>query len=137
MTDWLPDTEDRLRHLLDQGLLAERHTLDVKRELPPGRAANKDLAKDLAQFVPDGGVLVCGIDEGDATTPPRLAPVKLAGLRERIDQVAATLIEGPLHVRIQEIPTANDPSRGYLLVVVPPSPSKIHMVDDVQAGPAA
>jgi hypothetical protein len=129
MTDWLPDTEHGLRDLLSQGLLVERHTLDVKRALPPGRPANKELAKDLAQFAPDGGVLVYGLDEGDATTPPRLTPVELAGLRERIDQVAATLIEEPLHVRIQEIPTANNSTKGYLLVVVPPSPSKIHMVD--------
>jgi len=34
-----------------------------------------------------------------------------------------------LHVRIATIPTAADPSRGYLLVTVPPSPTAPHMVD--------
>ncbi len=45
MTDWLPTSENRLRHLLDQGLLAERHNLELKRELPPGRTANKELPR--------------------------------------------------------------------------------------------
>jgi hypothetical protein len=125
----LPADEDELRSMLGQGLLDEGHALELKRELPPGTAANKELARDLAQFTPDSGVLIIGVDEGDATTPPSLTPVDLAGLPERIELVAANRVDPPLHVRIQTIPAAGQPGKGYLLVIVPPTPTKIHMVD--------
>ena len=125
----LPADEGQLRSMLAQGLLDEGHTLELKRELPLGTAANKELAKDLGQFTIDSGVLIIGIDEGDETTPPSLTPVDLAGLPERIELVAANRVDPPLHVRIQTIPAAGQPGKGYLLVIVPPTPSKIHMVD--------
>jgi hypothetical protein len=127
--DWLPDNEDDLGKLLDQGLLTERHTLDFKRELEPGKGANKELARDLAQLAIDRGVLVIGVDDNDKTLPPQMTPVQLDGLKERIDQVARSLIDQPLHVRIQIIAAAGQPGRGCLLVVVPPSPSAPHQVD--------
>jgi hypothetical protein len=125
----LPADEGQLRSMVAQGLLDEGHSLELKRELPPGKAANKELAKDLAQFTIDGGVLVIGVDEGDETTPPSLTPVDLPGLPERIEEVAANRVDKPLHVRIQTIPATAQPGKGYLLVIVPPTPSKIHMVD--------
>jgi hypothetical protein len=125
----LPAGEGQLHSMLAQGLLDEGHTLELKRELPPGTAANKELAKDLSQFTIDGGVLIIGIDEGDATTSPSLTPVDLAGLPERIELVAANRVDPPLHVRVQTIPAAGQPGKGYVLVIVPPTPSKIHMVD--------
>src|SRR6266545_4691666 len=125
----LPADEGELRSMLAQGLLDEGHSLELKRELPPGTAANKELAKDLCQFTIDGGVLVIGVDEGDETTPPSLTPVDLAGLPERTEQVAANRIDEPLHVRVETIPAAGQPGKGYALVIVPPTPSKIHQVD--------
>jgi hypothetical protein len=47
-----PADEAQLQRMLDQSLLDESHTLELKGELPPGEAANKELAKDLAQFTP-------------------------------------------------------------------------------------
>ncbi len=123
MIEWLPTSEDQLRDALDQGILTERHTLDFKRELPSGRGENKELARDLAQFAVDGGVLIIGVDDN-----AHLTPVDFRGLRERIDQVARDLIDEPLHVRIETIPGA-DPREGYLLVTVPPSPTAPHQVD--------
>lgn len=123
MIEWLPTSEDQLRDALDQGILTERHTLDFKRELPSGRGENKELARDLAQFAVDGGVLIIGVDDN-----AHLTPVDFRGLRERIDQVARDLIDEPLHVRIETIPGA-DPRKGYLLVTVPPSPTAPHQVD--------
>jgi hypothetical protein len=125
----LPADEGQLRSMVAQGLLDEGHTLELKRELPPGTAANKELARDLGQFTIDGGVLAIGVDEGDETTPPSLTPVEFADLPERIEQVAANRVDPPLHVRIQTILAAGQPGKGYLLVIVPPTPSKIHMVD--------
>ena len=46
----------QLQDALDQGLLKEQHNLDFKGVLSPGKGANKELAKDLAQFAIDGGV---------------------------------------------------------------------------------
>jgi hypothetical protein len=112
--EWLPTSEDQLRDALDQGILTEQHTLDFKRELPSSKGANKELARDLAQFAIDGGVLIIGVDDN-----AQLTPVDLQGLRERIDQVARDLVDEPLHVRIDTIPTAVDPATGYLLVTVP------------------
>jgi hypothetical protein len=126
----LPADEGQLRSMVAQGLLDEGHTLELKRELPPGTAANKELAKDLGQFTIDSGVLIIGVDEGDETTPPTLTPVDLADLPERIEQVAANRIDPPLHVRVQTIPAAGQLGKGYVLVIVPPTPSKIHQVDD-------
>jgi len=125
----LPVDEGQLRTMVAQGLLDEGHSLELKRELAPGKAANKELAKDLCQFTIDGGALVVGVDEGDETTPPSLTPVDLAGLPERIEEVAANRIDPPLHVRVETIPAAGLPSKGYVLVIVPPTPSKIHQVD--------
>jgi hypothetical protein len=50
----LPADEGQLRSMLAQGLLDEGRSLELKRELPPGTAANKELARDLAQFTIDG-----------------------------------------------------------------------------------
>jgi hypothetical protein len=65
----LPADEGQLRSMVAQGLLDEGHTLELKREVPPGTAANKELAKDLAQFTIDGGVLAIGSTR--ATRRPR------------------------------------------------------------------
>jgi hypothetical protein len=124
MFDWLPDTEDRLRDMLDQGLLSERHTVDFKEKLDQGKGANREHARDLAQFGPDGGVLIVGVDDDG-----QLTPIELAGQRERIDQIARTIADPPMHVRIEEIPAAGQPGKGYLLVIVPSSPDAPHMVD--------
>jgi hypothetical protein len=132
----LPTDEGQLRSIVAQGLFEEGHYLELKRELPPGTAANKELARDLVQFTVDGGTLVIGVDEGDATTPPSLTPVDLAELSERVERVAANRIDPPLHVQTQAIPAVGQPGKGYLLVQVPPTPTRIHMVDGPLLGPS-
>jgi hypothetical protein len=131
---WLPNDETQLRDALDQGLLKERHTLDFKSALPLGRSANKELAKDLAQFAIDGGVLVVGVDDNDKTIPPKLSPVDLDGLKERVDQVARSIPDPPMHVDTDEISTAGDPTTGYLFVEVPSTPYEPRQVDGVYYG---
>lgn len=130
---WLPDDETQLRDALDQGLLKERHTLDFKSALPAGKAANKELAKDLAQFAVDGGVLVIGVDDNDKTIPPKLTPVDLDGLKERVDQVARCIPDPPMHVGTDEI-SPPGATRGYLLVTVPSTPYEPRQVDGVYYG---
>ena len=98
----------------------------MKRDLEPGDRGNRALATDLASFAVDGGVLLIGVDEGPPATP---SPIPLDGLKERIDQVARSRIDPPLAVSITEIASAADPSRGYLVVVLPASPAAPHMVE--------
>jgi hypothetical protein len=41
---WVPSSEADVAEAMRQGLLEEGHHLDLKREIPPGRGANKELA---------------------------------------------------------------------------------------------
>jgi hypothetical protein len=131
---WLPNDETQLQSALDQGLLKEQHTLDFKGALPPGKGTNKELAKDLAQFAIDGGVLVIGVDDNDTTIPPKLTPVSLNGLKERVDQVARTIPDPPMHVRTDAISTSGDRAKGYLLVTVPSTPYEPRQVEGIYYG---
>lgn len=126
---WDPQTEGALADAAGLGLLDETHYLELKESIPPGRAANKELAKDLAQFGIDGGTILVGIREQEGA--PVLAPIGLAGICERIEQVAMTRIDPPLFVTCREIPTSADNAAGYVFVQVPPSASAPHMVDGV------
>ena len=47
------------------GLLDESHWMELKREIPRTKGSNVELARDLASFAVDGGVLVIGVDEDD------------------------------------------------------------------------
>lgn len=126
---YLAQTEEQLDQLGAEGLLAEDHHIDLKQELTSGSRANKELARDLASFAIDGGALYIGLAEGTPGVPPKLHPVSLHGLPERIDQVARSAISPPLAVHPRVIPSGGSPDSGYLVVRVPPSPDAPHMVD--------
>lgn len=129
MTDrWIPTTEPELAAALDDGRLDEGPHLDFKRELTAGKKANVELARDLAMFANDGGTLIFGVDEPDVGRYVA-APVSLDGLRERIEQVATSRLDPPLHVAVTTIPTHSDPTLGYVVVRVPASVAAPHMVD--------
>lgn len=122
---WIPKTEGELQQALEQGLLGESHHFDLKKMPAQGKSANKGIAIDLASFAVDGGAIVFGVDEASA----QLTPFELAGFRERVDQIARSLVDEPLTVRVEELPSGADPKNGYAVVVVPESPSAPHMVD--------
>lgn len=130
---WTPETEGDIQVAIDQGLLEETHFLDLKREVSTGRSANKELARDLAQFAVDGGTLLIGVQEVDGS-PPGLAPVELDGLSERVEQVARSAVDPPLFVTTTAIRSASNPEAGYLLVHVPASASAPHMADGTYYG---
>jgi hypothetical protein len=123
---WPPRTEAALGAAAKDGYLRETHVLEVKRELPLGEGANKELAVDLCSLAIDGGLFIVGVDEDKGHA---LSPVPLDGLAERIEQVARTRIDEPLPVGFIEIESASDPAEGYLLVRVEASPRAPHMVD--------
>lgn len=130
---WSPQSEDDLLQALARGLLEESHYLDLKREVEPGKGANKELARDLAQFAVDGGALIIGVEE-HKDGPPTLAPVELDGLPERVEQIARSIPDPPLPVTCQAITSAADPARGYLVVKIGASGLAPHMVEGVYFG---
>ncbi|MGO4363035.1 AlbA family DNA-binding domain-containing protein [Terrabacter sp. RAF57] len=130
---WSPQGEWELRHALERGLLEETHFLDLKRELPTGRSTNKELAKDLASFAIDGGLLVLGVEERP-DGQVALAPLEHSGIPERVEQVARTAIDPPLAVTCSVIPAEGNPTLGYVIVHVPVSGTAPHMVDGAYFG---
>lgn len=116
------------------GLLDESHWVDLKQELPAGKAKhNTDLAKDLASLAVDGGLLVVGVEDDDSRAGA-VCGVVLAGLADRVDQVARDKVRPPLTVRSREVPDPDRPGQGCLLVHVPRSAEAPHMVDYVYYG---
>lgn len=124
---WLPASEQDLEHAVADGRAEESHALEFKGELGTSKGANRELARDLAQFAVDGGTLIIGVAEPE---PGRyeLSPVELQGLAERIDQVARSVVDPPLPVRIDVLDAAQ-PGHGYVFVHVPASPNAPHAVD--------
>lgn len=129
---WIPTTEDELRTALAGRVLEEGHYVDFKALIPTGDKGNLGLAIDLASFAVDSGIIIVGVDE--KTDPPVLAPIVLAGLKERVDQVGRSRVDPPLLVACKEIPAAGRVGEGYLVVAVPASPVAPHMVDNVYRG---
>ena len=124
---WVPTSEQDILSAIDAGTLIETATFDAKSALP-GKGKSKDLAIDVAAMSADGGTLLYGVaeDENDRLTVPR--PFALAGARERVDQIARTSISEPPTIEVYTIPTDDDPSLGYLVIAVLPSPRAPHMV---------
>lgn len=130
---WQPTTEQELLDALAAGILEEGHSLELKKQIPRGSSANKELARDLASFAIDGGLILIGIAESD--DGHHVAnPVELDGLRERIDQVARSLCDPPVLCATTPLRSATDGSLGYLVVRIPPSSNAPHMVDGVYYG---
>lgn len=125
---WIPKTEDEIVAAVRSGSLEETTIFDAKRELPDNKS-NVDIAKDVASMANDGGVLLYGVGEDEHKRPTVLNPIFLAGQAERINNIARTSIAEPPAISISTIPTVDDPSKGYIIVVIPPSERAPHMVD--------
>lgn len=126
---WTPKSEGEIKAIVEAGVISESHFIDVKRETGSSPGARKETAKDLASFAIDGGALLIGVEEDKARRTFSLAPQPLEGVLEKIDQIAAMAIDPPLSVISTEIVSDADPSAGYVLVHIPPSPFAPHMVD--------
>lgn len=127
---WEPKTEDDLQAAIDGGLIEESNRLEAKGPLPlKSGSANKELARDLAMFAPDGGTVIIGIAEDKPTGKFRLKPQPLNGLAERVESIARTIPDPPLNVITAPIPATGREGSGYLVVHVPASPAAPHMVD--------
>jgi hypothetical protein len=130
---WVPRSEADLAEAVSQGLLEETHYLELKREIPAGKSANRELARDLASLAVDGGTLIVGVAE-DETGARSLAPQPLDGLPERIEAVARSATDPPLAVLCTPLRSSEDQSLGYVVIRVPPSAGAPHMVDNKYLG---
>jgi len=122
-----PRSIEDLQEALSSGELRESRVLDFKRELP----SNKALAKQLAGFAAEGGVLVIGVEETPAGN--RIRPVACAGARERVEHVALDIPEPSVHVESYVLPRQSD-DHGVLWIEIPPSPAMVHQVQGTYYG---
>jgi hypothetical protein len=126
---WVPRSEADIQAGIDQGILSETHYLDLK-EMPATKGDNKEAARDLASFAIDSGTLIYGIAEDKVNRTFIRAPQSLNGLAEKIENIAlSSLMDPPLRIRSEEIPTDADRTIGYLVVHIPASSLAPHMVD--------
>jgi hypothetical protein len=87
------------------------------------RRIAKEAARDLVSFAIDGGTLIYGVAEDKVNRTFSLAPQPLNGLAEKIENIApSSLVDPPLRIICEELPSGADPTRGYLVVHIPASP---------------
>lgn len=124
---WVPNDADEIERAARAGDLTETSSFDAKEHLPQA-ARNIDLAVDVAAMSTDGGALLYGIGEDEAGRLTIPAPIALEGAAERVDQIVSTSIAEVPYIDVRSYPFADDPSRGYLLVIVPQSARAPHQV---------
>lgn len=124
---WIPNDAAEIERAAQAGEMPETPSFDAKADLPQPKR-NADLAKDVAAMATDGGVLLYGVSEDDNGSPAIPSPIALAGVAERIDQIVAMSIAEVPYIEVREYPTADDPSVGYVLLVVPQSDRAPHQV---------
>lgn len=122
---WIPKTESEIIEVVTAKSLAETISFDAKKELP---GKNQEIAKDIAAMANDGGVIIFGIGEDENKRLSILNPIPLAGEPEKIDAIVRSAIVEPPSIQISTIPTEKDPSKGYIIVLIPPSERAPHMV---------
>lgn len=121
------ETWDDVRAAAEAGVLDESLWVELKQAIPSAAGANLELAKDLASLSVDGGVLVVGVADARGRAG-KVVGTDLAGLADRITQIAAGRVTPPLPVSTHEI-ASPDSSDGLLVISVPASMSSPHMVD--------
>jgi hypothetical protein len=123
---WIPRNEQEIESAAANRSLEETVTFDAKREIP---SKNFETAKDVSALANTaGGVLLYGIGEDQHGRLTVLNPLTLQGQRERIEQIIRTSVDEIPNFTFFSIETKSDSSRGYLVVLVPPSERAPHMV---------
>lgn len=125
---WMPTSAEEVERAVCAGEVEEGPSFDAKRELPTTPKKNDEVAKDVAAMATDGGVILYGVDEDEDERPAILAPIELVGAAERVALIVSTSIAEVPHIETRPLPCADDPLRGYLLVIVPQSPRAPHQV---------
>lgn len=126
---WVPDSVEEIEQAIARGDSEETSSFDGKRDLPPSTAkGNRSIAEDVAAMSTAGGTILYGVGEDASERLSVRSPVVLAGAAERIAQIVQTSIAEIPHIEFRPYPLPADPAKGYLLVIVPPSPRAPHQV---------
>ena len=124
---WIPKSAAEVEEAARRGDLEETHTFDAKAALPPSKK-NHDVAVDVSAMTVDGGSLVYGLGEDKDKRLTVLSPIDLKGAPERVAQIVDASISEPPFIQVETLPLDEDPSKGYLLVIVPQSARAPHQV---------
>ncbi len=117
------------------GTLDESRWVELKKDVPASsKGSNRELAKDLASLSVDGGTLIVGIEEESAGVAGEVTGADISSLSTRINQVAQSTVQPPLHVSTRQFPHPSDSALGVMVVSVPASASAPHMVDNLYWG---
>lgn len=123
---WIPKTEQDIINSTSDASIEETIIFDAKKEIPP---KNSDVAKDVSAMANSaGGVIVFGIEEDVNGRPTIPSPLELKGQRERIDNIIKTSISEVPVFSVSAIESEADSSKGYLVLIIPPSERAPHMV---------
>jgi hypothetical protein len=121
--------EEHLQRLVDGGV-REDADLDFKQDhYGNSNQDRRKLAGDIAAMANDrGGLIIVGLrEESDAAV--ELTPVELVdGEEGRIRQIAAGNIAPHVNLDVYVVAAADDPTRGYYLLIVPSSTLRPHAV---------
>ena len=117
-----PETLDELQERLSSGELRESRFMEFKREFP----SNQSLAKQLAGFAAEGGMLVIGVAE--TASGFEVCQFDCSGARERIEQIGRDIPEPPVQIESHILPSES-PGHGVLWVEIPASAAMLHQVD--------
>src|SRR5215217_6509158 len=127
MRMWVPHDAAEVEEAAKRGDLEETPTFDAKVDLPVPKK-NASLAIDVAAMSTAGGVLLYGVGEDQRERPTIPTPMPLAGAADRVSQIVANSISEVPLIDPREYPCEGDPSKGYLLVIVPASARAPHQV---------
>jgi len=124
---WIPTDAADIERAAKARELEETPSFDAKAELPQPKK-NVSLAIDVAAMSTDGGSLLYGVGEDEHERPTIPKPLDLKGAGDRVGQVVSTSIAEVPYIDVREYPCDDDPSRGYLMVLVPASDRAPHQV---------
>jgi Putative DNA-binding domain len=117
------DTLAGLQRLVNEHVSESRH-LDFKRQLNNV----DDLADDLSAMANvGGGVLIIGIGTDKADCAVSLHDQDLHVAEQQVVQAARDGIDEPLRIEPVLVPGSASPSRGFVVVIVPPSDRTPHI----------
>jgi hypothetical protein len=112
-----------------EGLLDERTYCELKKGLPPS-SQNAEVACDLASFTVDGGVLIYGIaDAGSGKAGDVVGIPDPESARTRLIGLAQGKVEPSMVCDVRVVLNPDDPTRGCVIVEVPPSAIAPHRAD--------
>jgi hypothetical protein len=126
---WVPGNVEEIEKAVQRCDLEETSSFDGKRELPASTAkGNASIAVDVAAMSTAGGTLLYGVGEDADERLTARNPIVLAGAADRIAQIVQTSIAEVPHIEFGAYPLSDEPAKGYLLVIIPPSPRAPHQV---------